>query len=518
MKRFYTTLATAALLCAAANAQEGRFTLTPADGPLTRPAVTYTSSRAAKAPASATWEAAGTGMWKEGFLDKILPDVMVGSAWEVEFEQAKEYPGYYRLLPYASGTPVAEATGTADNENYVYVNATDPGKVYIEDFFAFGYVLITHLVPENEWNKYSLYGQEKDGVITFPTNSFAFATYDTAEYTFCNTAGYFQIALPGAELRDYTLEIDIPVCAENNEMPISITAGEDVAEVKLMTSFGYFRNSDSNDNKVAQYGSVIDKDKGFVTLELRDDAPKGVYTTIAVGLDADGGIVASRCAYSHVLDDNDADWESCGSATLVEAILTTVYETAPQVILNCAAEQSVSQPGRYRLVNPYAGHTWSLAYDDFLINHEHNHYIYINATDPYKVYVEAAPLGINSDGEAMLYSLAGHYVDSNDIATAEQNGCFGRLIEDDGELIISMPDGGLMFAEANYDHGAYHQVGSNFMAVITPATDAIEQVGTDSSDAPAEYYNLQGIRVAHPRAGELVIERRGGKVTKRIIR
>ncbi|MCM1406168.1 MAG: hypothetical protein NC210_07085, partial [[Clostridium] fimetarium] len=476
-------------------------------------------SAASKAPASATWEAAGKGMWKEGLLDRVLPETMIGSSWEVEFEQAKEQPGYYRLLPYATGTPVAEVVGKADDENYVYINATNPAKVYIEDFFAFGSILITNLVPENEWDNYSFYGVEKEGVITFQPSSFAYATYDTAEYLFCNTAGSFQVALPGAELRDYQLELDIPACAENREMTISVTAGEDIAEVKLMTSFGYFRNSDSNDKQVALNGAEMDKDKGFVTLELRDDAPMGVYTTIAVGLDKNGDIAASRCAYSHVLDDNDADWAPCGTATLVEAILTTVYNTAPQVVLTCDAEQSVSQPGRYRLVNPYAGHSWSLAYDDFLINHEHNHYIYLNAVDPRKVYVEAAPLGINSDGEAMLYSLAGRYVDAGNSSYAEQNGLFGRLLEDDGELIISMPDGSLMFAETKYDCGAYHQVGANFMAVISPrAGDAVEEIAGDDSDAPAEYYNLQGIRVAHPRAGELVIERRGEKVTKRVIR
>lgn len=521
MKKIYLILAAAAIgLSGGFQATAGRLPLEPTnpDTPsLNKSGKALPSRVSAKAPSGATWEEAGTGMWKEGLFDKILPTV-VGSTWEVAFEQAKEYPGYYRVLPYAEGTPMAEALQQADNENYVYINATNPEKVYIENFFAFGYIMFSNLVAENQWTSYSAYGTLKDGTITFGGNSFAYTTYDLGEYAFCNNSGYFQIALPGYELKDYMLEVDIPACAENNEMEISITAGEDIKTVKLMTSFGYFRTSDSNNKIVAERGATFDLAKGYTTLDLEADAPFGVYTTIVVGLNEDGNLAAARCAYSHVMEHNDADWQAAGTAQLPDAILPTVYEDAVQQLLNCDVEESVSQPGRYRLVNPYAGHTWAQSYNDFLINHEHNHYIYINACNPTQVYIEAAPLGINTDGEAMLYSLAGLYAESDQAAYAQQQGYFGKLTESDGEKIISMPDGSLMFAESKYEHGAYHNVGLNFLAVITPRQGGVESVSTDNADSPAEYFNLQGIRVANPRAGELVIERRGSKVTKTIIK
>ena len=37
-------------------------------------------------------------------------------------------------------------------------------------------------------------------------------------------------------------------------------------------------------------------------------------------------------------------------------------------------------------------------------------------------------------------------------------------------------------------------------------------------NAPVEYFNLQGVRVANPSAGELVIKRQGEKVSKTIVR
>lgn len=46
---------------------------------------------------------------------------------------------------------------------------------------------------------------------------------------------------------------------------------------------------------------------------------------------------------------------------------------------------------------------------------------------------------------------------------------------------------------------------------ITLAVDGIEAEATE-----AEYYNLQGVRVEQPQPGQLYIERKGGKATKRV--
>lgn len=50
-------------------------------------------------------------------------------------------------------------------------------------------------------------------------------------------------------------------------------------------------------------------------------------------------------------------------------------------------------------------------------------------------------------------------------------------------------------------------------------TDAIDAVAADvDEDAPVEYYNIQGMRVANPAPGQLVIRRQGNKVSKVIFR
>ncbi len=55
--------------------------------------------------------------------------------------------------------------------------------------------------------------------------------------------------------------------------------------------------------------------------------------------------------------------------------------------------------------------------------------------------------------------------------------------------------------------------------VFTGAEGGIENVtATTDVNAPVEYFNLQGVRVANPEAGQLVIKRQGSTVTKIVVR
>lgn len=54
---------------------------------------------------------------------------------------------------------------------------------------------------------------------------------------------------------------------------------------------------------------------------------------------------------------------------------------------------------------------------------------------------------------------------------------------------------------------------------VLNTTGSVEGIVNDTdADAPVEYYNLQGVRVANPEAGQLVIKRQGSTVTKMIMR
>ena len=61
---------------------------------------------------------------------------------------------------------------------------------------------------------------------------------------------------------------------------------------------------------------------------------------------------------------------------------------------------------------------------------------------------------------------------------------------------------------------------ANMSTVITlPPLASIDAVGSDANaDAPVEYFNLQGMRVAQPAAGQVVIRRQGTEVSKILVR
>lgn len=58
----------------------------------------------------------------------------------------------------------------------------------------------------------------------------------------------------------------------------------------------------------------------------------------------------------------------------------------------------------------------------------------------------------------------------------------------------------------------------NAITVTYKNTSAVNGIVGDDSNAPVEYYNLQGVRVSNPTAGQLYIVRQGNTVTKTIVR
>ena len=59
---------------------------------------------------------------------------------------------------------------------------------------------------------------------------------------------------------------------------------------------------------------------------------------------------------------------------------------------------------------------------------------------------------------------------------------------------------------------------STMDVVFDKDTVGVESVATDDENAPVEYYNLQGVRVANPTAGQLVIKKQGSNVTKVLVK
>lgn len=64
-----------------------------------------------------------------------------------------------------------------------------------------------------------------------------------------------------------------------------------------------------------------------------------------------------------------------------------------------------------------------------------------------------------------------------------------------------------------------YAVPTEITVTVSPGVDTgVDDIAVDSCESPAEYYNIQGMRVAEPRQGQIVIVRRGTKITKEVYR
>lgn len=529
MKKLYTTamLAAAAISASAATADilmadrttvaafnrpdfETTLAETVRNRPVTLAEALNTERPSRKAPMRTVpegeWKSLGEGTWHEG-LFTLFSDVPAGLSWSVEIEESETAPGYYRMQPYTEGSTLAELIGATD-DGYVYVNATDPTKVYIDgDLELFQVFVFSHMTPENEWD-YEEYGTMTDGVIEFPANSFGFL--DQGGWERCNSDGDFRIAMPGVTVKDYSVSLYSPMCAENNNVTVQFTRrGADVADLKVAYLPGLYHIG-GNENLVATKGTSIGKEYSGLKVPLKA-TDNGIFTLLAITLDADGNVRKGAETHFFAINEPADDWALLEDKTaiLTEGIFPSVFNDVYTETIECDVEQCISQKGRYRLVDPYKKHS---VLGDLALDHSshHSHYVYLNATDPQYAYLEASPTGISlgNYGESYIWSWADYFASSGMEAEAKEYGFYGTFV--DGKFTIT--DGNLILGHEGLESGSPYYAGIGFSIQLKDKASAIAPEAADS-DSQAEYYNLQGMRVDRPAAG-LYIRRCGGKTTK----
>lgn len=208
-------------------------------------------------------------------------------------------------------------------------------------------------------------------------------------------------------------------------------------------------------------------------------------------------------------------WGEAVDATMVETILGPTFgntNTAPYTI----QIQKNSETGVYRLISP-----WRQLYTDLGLGSSTAPNLDIDASDPTNLIIplQATGLGSKTDG-AYKYMSKSYYDLVNE---QETDDALKITLTDngDGTSTISFPyRSGFIYAQTS--GGTYYA--SNYADVLSyvtfPTFSGINEVKADidNSNAPVEYYNLQGMRIAAPVEGQLVIKRQGSKVEKLIVR
>lgn len=461
--------------------------------------------------ASAEWVSIGTGVYHEDLLTYYEDEIERGLVWNVEVEENSETPGLYRFIPYHSNTPIAEYMGQAD-ATYIVIHAEDPAKVWMEDAdFYEGFFCFSHCVAETGWSGDDLrdYGTLEDGCISFPAMSIAtLDIYDEINpWHSANRNGEFKLYLPGNSTieEDYSLYLKQSYCGPDDNVPVTITAGASTAEVKYLLKPGVIGADDIDFVEIASEGTVTP------TGECTFKCPaRGVYTLAVAALDADGNTRTVKAATIYGVTDDDAAWKSHGKTTYNESFVAGYYDYMEECELEVEFQESVTTPGYYRIVNPYATHE----YNEFAAHEGHNHYIYIHAEDPDFVYIENTPIGTDFGyGE-------GHVTSS--VAMALEMGLTLDEIKAEGteagkviDGVIQFPDWGLWYGELDYFNGDWTATGEHFRVKI-PASAGVDNVAADDDTTAPEYYDLRGIRLQQRPAKGLYIEKRGEKANVKL--
>lgn len=493
-------------------------------------------------------------------VDDILPalfdvDVM---EYPVTVEEDQLHPGYYRIVNPWMYHPMRNVitrfmggTLALGDDVVIELDATDPDCVVMpfcepgvddgDGEIGLGSLLgMMDYVSGISPVKAAMFaGKLENDCIVFDQPTSLIFIQGANTYT-ANMEGKFALILPGGELPvnyDVTVDMEEDICPEDGVYHLWADCDERVPELRYGISRGCLSR---NVAEIMENGETCyPGDDIEISVSGLDGSH--VYAIVAT-VNEDGDWEEYDYIMLHTLGDSDT-WEYAGKARMTEGFLSSYYENkdgfdAPVETFEVDVERHKSTPGYYRLVNPYK--RWSVA-DDWELDHDHNHYLYINAVHPENVYIEPSALGISSShGEYSIKSNFSEYVDVYGYeATARSKSSEGRLIGDEitfgaecGILlhystdlrgswwyvnVHSNPEFDLDQYKTDPNYNVSRFVPGDFCLDLSTLNSGVESVGIDASlAAPVDYYNLQGIRVDNPGNGFFL--RRQGDQVKKVIR
>ena len=294
---------------------------------------------------------------------------------------------------------------------------------------------------------------------------------------------------------------------------------------------------------------------------------KGQYTLVGVytnGIaDEDGMVSFSGYADNSIrLNQEDLDYYAAGTATYTDAMLydgllifgTDDFQSLQQLFkseldIDLPDEYTVTVPmqasslneNEYRLVHPYAEYfnNYLSSVLDYDIMSD---YLLFNTADATKSYILPSASGIYfeaTNGSTLMITygstnkMEGGATGSADAWGTFSNGAvtFPELQIPEGATSIDQVFSALSHSQATFNPTSGVITYADWASpLFNPELCKIEGAGIQSGvenvaadaefdvNAPVEYFNLQGIRVATPEAGQLLIKRQGNKASKVVIR
>lgn len=241
--------------------------------------------------------------------------------------------------------------------------------------------------------------------------------------------------------------------------------------------------------------------------------------------------------------DPNEGWTDYDTANYVDGWMMPAFGVDPEdYAWNVSVQQNNENPWLFRIDNPYLAPDCPLAEDPAAYGVSEGGYIVFNLEDPDHVEVVAGVWNGIKNGNAKVdnTNMLGYYI-QNLLGQKDEQG-YEITYED---IVYALEQNGAEFSIYDNSDGSVYfqecgiqQNGNGFYSWQDQAGNSVADMmygylifdnlipdGTQTKvaaavaeECAAEYFNLQGVRVANPEAGQLVIKRQGEKASKIIVK
>lgn len=250
-----------------------------------------------------------TGRWRDGIFPEWFAVTYPNLERSIVLQERDDMPGFYRTFDvynadYLGTMFASNVSSLCVAQNYTYIDATNPEKVWIPTFETgvimhsdYGMMSIASYVAENsddfDPSIASVYGTLKEGVIEFPYGSLQMKLERMGWYQ-TNSSGLHRIILPGYRAKEYDMAVTAGVSDRFGNLPIDLTLGADISHVKMAVFEGTLTESAAAEKAeliakgdAGQLGAEITTVSKSTTVDYSFDKT-GMYTAVAAGLDVAG--------------------------------------------------------------------------------------------------------------------------------------------------------------------------------------------------------------------------------------
>lgn len=480
------------------------------------------ASVATKAPLKAgaaaitDWKSLGMGSMTD---DMVAPWYqMEPVTYSVEILQSESAPTQYRVMaPY--GQAFADAMKKQNNYTLTDTKYDKAGVKYIDiDASNPDDVIFHKTMIGCDWGEGEMYigistsGTVKlvDGVFTATINGMAVG--DDSGAVAANRNGKFRIVLPGAKAADYSVNIaPASQCLYDLKFSATVSLGSEALNVKW-----YVFPDIQEDELLSLVKQVAAEGPAYPMvekLEYEMDEYVKKETLVIVSVDAVGDVASYDWVTYYNMTDRGESWKSIGMGKFTDDIATALL-SMPVSTVDVEIEECEGHPGYYRLVNPY-GEAYAYSKPG-QFHADHNHYVYLNAINPSRIYIEESPIGVDwGYGMARVSSYTEYFLgagfDWEDVDELEYYGTY-----ENGAF--TFVETSVLFSMLGYDNGDWYEANASGGTKIELPEGYVYLASVkDEIVIPEEgevvYYNLQGIRVERPANG-VFIRCAGGKSEK----